>query len=105
MDNIKLLLENGAQITAFDPAAAKNFQKFFPEGKNDRGVIAYADTPEAALQNADICFVFTEWEEIRRVTPGTFKERMRIPLVYDGRNVYSVKQMTEAGVEYYSIGR
>lgn len=105
LDNVKLLLENGAQIAAFDPAAAKNFQKFFPEGKNDRGVITYADTPEAALQNADICFVFTEWEEIRRVAPGTFKERMRIPLVYDGRNVYSVKQMTEAGVEYYSIGR
>lgn len=105
LDNVKLLLENGAQITAFDPAATKNFQKFFPEGKNDRGVITYADTPEAALQNADICFVFTEWEEIRRVAPGTFKERMRIPLVYDGRNVYSVKQMTEAGVEYYSIGR
>lgn len=105
LDNVKLLLENGAQIAAFDPVAAKNFQKFFPEGKNDRGVITYADTPEAALQNADICFVFTEWEEIRRVAPGTFKERMRIPLVYDGRNVYSVKQMTEAGVEYYSIGR
>lgn len=105
LDNVKLLLENGAQIAAFDPAAAKNFQKFFPEGKNDRGVITYADTPEAALQNADICFVFTEWEEIRRVAPRTFKERMRIPLVYDGRNVYSVKQMTEAGVEYYSIGR
>lgn len=105
LDNVKLLLENGAQIAAFDPAAAKNFQKFFPEGKNDRGVITYADTPEAALQNADICFVFTEWEEIRRVAPGTFKERMRIPLVYDGRNVYSVKQMKEAGVEYYSIGR
>lgn len=105
LDNVKLLLENGAQITAFDPVAAKNFQKFFPEGKNDRGVITYADTPEEALQNADICFVFTEWEEIRRVAPGTFKERMRIPLVYDGRNVYSVKQMKEAGVEYYSIGR
>lgn len=105
LDNVKLLLENGAQIAAFDPVAAKNFQKFFPEGKNDRGVITYADTPEEALQNADICFVFTEWEEIRRVAPGTFKERMRIPLVYDGRNVYSVKQMKEAGVEYYSIGR
>ncbi len=105
LDNVKLLLENGAQIAAYDPAAAKNFQKFFPAGKNDRGVISYADTPEAALQDADICFVFTEWEEIRRVSPETFKERMRIPLVYDGRNIYSVGGMKEAGVEYYSIGR
>lgn len=105
LDNVKLLLENGAQIAAYDPAAAENFQKFFPAGENDRGVITYVDTPEAALQDADICFVFTEWEEIRRVSPETFKERMRIPLVYDGRNVYGVKQMKEAGVEYYSIGR
>lgn len=105
LDNVKLLLENGAQIAAYDPAAAENFQKFFPTGENDRGVITYVDTPEAALQNADICFVFTEWEEIRRVSPAAFKERMRIPLVYDGRNVYSVEQMKEAGVEYYSIGR
>lgn len=105
LDNVKLLLENGAQIFAYDPAAAENFQKFFPAGENDRGVITYVDTPEAALQDADICFVFTEWEEIRRISPETFKERMRIPLVYDGRNVYNVKQMKEAGVEYYSIGR
>lgn len=102
---MKLLLENGAQIAAYDPAAAENFQKFFPVGENDKGVINYVDTPEVALQDADICFVFTEWEQIRRVSPLVFKEQMRIPLVYDGRNVYSVKQMKEAGVEYYSIGR
>lgn len=105
LDNVRLLLQNGAQIAAYDPAAANNFQKFFPAGENDRGVITYVDTPEAALQDADICFVFTEWEEIRSVSPSAFKEQMRIPLVYDGRNVYSVKQMKEAGVEYYSIGR
>lgn len=105
LDNVKLLLENGAQIAAYDPAAAKNFQKFFPAGENDRGVISYCDTPEETLQNADICFVFTEWAEIRNLSPAAFKERMRIPLVYDGRNVFSVSGMKEAGVEYYSIGR
>lgn len=105
LDNVKLLLENGAQIAAYDPAAVKNFQKFFPTGKNDKGVISYCGTPEETLQNADICFVFTEWEEIRSLSPEIFKERMRIPLVYDGRNVFSVSGMKEAGVEYYSIGR
>ncbi|MCM1414497.1 MAG: UDP-glucose/GDP-mannose dehydrogenase family protein [bacterium] len=105
LDNVKLLLENGAQITAYDPAAAENFQKVYPAGKNDRGVISYADAPETALQDADICFVFTEWKEIRELSPDTFKERMRIPLVYDGRNLYGIKEMKEAGVEYYSIGR
>ena len=30
---------------------------------------------------------------------------MKTPLVYDGRNIYDLKDMIKAGVEYYSIGR
>lgn len=105
LDNVKLLLENGAQITAYDPVAADNFRRFYPEGENGRGSISYVDSPEEALRGANICFVFTEWEEIRKLSPALFKEQMRIPLVYDGRNVYDVAKMKEAGIEYYSIGR
>ena len=39
------------------------------------------------------------------MAPETYKEKMRIPLVYDGRNVYDVAKMKEAGIEYYGIGR
>lgn len=105
LDNVKLLLENGARITAYDPVAAENFRKVYPEGEIGKGSIAYADTPEETLKDANICFVFTEWEQVRLLAPETFKERMRIPLVYDGRNVFDVKRMKEAGIEYYSIGR
>ena len=105
LDNVRLLLENGAQITAYDPVAADNFRKVYPEGKAGRGSISYVDTPEEALKDANMCFVFTEWEQIRSLKPETFVERMRIPLVYDGRNVYDVEKMKEAGTEYYSIGR
>ena len=85
--------------------AADNFKKRYPEGKSGKGTIQYAATPEEALQDANICFIFTEWGEIKAVTPETFREKMRIPLVYDGRNLYDLKVMKEAGVEYYSIGR
>lgn len=105
LDNVELLLENGAQIAAYDPVAAENFEKVYPEGKCGRGSIAYVDSPEKALQGANICFIFTEWEEIRSLQPEVFREQMRIPLVYDGRNVYDVARMKEAGIEYYSIGR
>ena len=105
LDNVRLLLENGAQITAYDPVAADNFRKVYPEGKAGRGSISYVDTPEEALKDANMCFVFTEWEQIRSLKPETFVERMRIPLVYDGRNVFDVEKMKEAGTEYYSIGR
>ena len=105
LDNVELLLENGAQIMAYDPVAAQNFQRFYPAGANGKGSITYVETPEEALRDANICFVFTEWEQIRGLAPETFKERMRIPLVYDGRNVYDVQRMKEVGIEYYSIGR
>ena len=105
LDNVQLLLESGADLYAYDPVAADNFKKRYPEGANEKGTIQYVSTPEEALEGANICFIFTEWGEIRAITPETFKEKMRIPLVYDGRNLYSLDAMREAGVEYYSIGR
>lgn len=63
------------------------------------------DSIEEALKDANICFVFTEWKEIRAIQPQVFKELMKNPLVYDGRNVFGVQAMEDAGIEYYSIGR
>lgn len=105
LDNIELLLKGGAQIMAYDPVAAVNFEKHYPEGANGQGSITYVDSPDEALAGANICFVFTEWQEIRAIEPKVFKELMKNPLVYDGRNVFNVQAMKEAGIEYYSIGR
>lgn len=105
LDNVQMLLEGGADIYAYDPIAADNFKKHYPEGSLEKGSIHYVNSVEEALQGADICFIFTEWNEIKEISAGRFKECMRIPLVYDGRNVYDVKMMKDAGVEYYSIGR
>jgi UDPglucose 6-dehydrogenase len=103
--NIPLLLEQGADIFAYDPVGADNFKRQYPEGPNGRGSIIYTRTPEEALDKANVCFIFTEWSEIKSVKPGDYKLLMRTPLVYDGRNIYSIKEMKDAGVEYYSVGR
>lgn len=105
LDNVELLLQNGADIYAYDPIAADNFKKKYPEGSNLKGTIHYVQSPEEALQDANICFVFTEWKEIKDIAPETYKQYMKIPLVYDGRNLYGVQDMKNAGIEYYSIGR
>lgn len=57
------------------------------------------------MQDATICFIFTEWKEVKTIAPETYSQKMRTPLVYDGRNVYAKADMEKAGVEYYSIGR
>lgn len=98
IDNIRLLLEQGAKIHAYDPVGAENMKKIFPS-------ITYEDTPTKALMGSNLCFIFTEWKEIKMMEPSKYKELMKTPLVYDGRNIYDMNSMKEAGVEYYSIGR
>lgn len=105
VDNVELLLASGAEIYAYDPAATDNFKKRYPEGAIGKGMMSYVNRPEDALKGANICFIFTEWKEIKEVPVRCYKELMQTPLVYDGRNVYDVKKMRENGVEYYSIGR
>ncbi|QDP42220.1 UDP-glucose dehydrogenase family protein [Radiobacillus deserti] len=105
LENVPLLLDQGAEIFAYDPVGAENFSKVFPEGKNRKGTIIYVSDIEQALDGANVCFIFTEWGEIKAVTPERYMQLMKTPLVYDGRNIYSIKDMQEAGVEYHSIGR
>ena len=105
VDNIQLLLENGADIFAYDPVAESNCKKKFPEGTYEKGSITYVPSPEAALEGANICFVFTEWKEIKEIKASEYKKLMQTPLVYDGRNIYNPSAMAIEGVEYYSIGR
>ena len=105
IDNIKLLLAGGANIYAFDPKGEERARMLFPEGALDKGTMNYVSSPDEALRGANICFVFTEWKEMKELTPQTFKEKMHTPLVYDGRNLYSPEEMKKAGVEYHSIGR
>lgn len=99
LENIPLLIQAKADIYAYDPVGADNFKKRYPEG------VTYVSTPEEALKGANVCFVFTEWDEIKAVKPEEYVNLMQTPLVYDGRNIYQPKEMLEAGVEYYSVGR
>ncbi len=99
LDNIPLLLKHGAEVFAYDPVGRENFLKHFPSG------VTCVSSPEEALEQANVCFIFTEWPQIQAIRPETYKKRMRTPLVYDGRNIYPPQAMKDAGVEYYSIGR
>lgn len=99
LENIPLLLEGGALIYAYDPVGIENYRKIYPTEIN------YVQNPIEALKDANVCFVFTEWSEIKQIKPSDYKKNMRTPLVYDGRNLYDLKDMKNAGIEYYSIGR
>lgn len=99
LTNIPILLDDGANIKAYDPIGEENYKKIYPKE------IKYTKTPQDALKDADVCFIFTEWQQIKDVKPEEYKELMKTPLVYDGRNIYSLEDMKENEIEYYSIGR
>jgi UDPglucose 6-dehydrogenase len=97
--NVKILLEEGANIYAYDPVGVNNFKKVYPEGIN------YVETAEEALKDADLALIFTEWKEITSISLDRYKELMNTAVIFDGRNCYSLDIAKEADVEYYSIGR
>ncbi|BDQ01722.1 UDP-glucose/GDP-mannose dehydrogenase family protein [Ignavibacterium sp.] len=96
---ITMLLENGASVKAFDPAAMEN-AKFY---LNDK--IEYAENMYDALTDADALLIFTEWNEFRNPDFTKVKSLLKEPLIFDGRNVYDLDDMEEQGFTYYSIGR
>ena len=97
--NVNYLIESGANVIAYDPVGINNAKRHFGDS------IEYTTSIEEALQNAEMCFIMTEWCDVMSFKPSKYKELMKQPIVFDGRNCYSPKEMEKAGVVYYSIGR
>lgn len=99
IENVKMLLKNGAQVTVYDPVGAANFKRLFPTE------VIYASSIDEAILNKDCTFIITEWDEIKKYDLNQYKTLMKKPVVYDGRNCYSLDNVKKADIEYTSIGR
>ena len=96
---IEGLLERGAQVRGHDPAAMESAQRVFA----DR--ITYCEREYDALENADALVVMTDWLEYRRPNFHRIKELMKMPVVFDARNLYDSDRMRELQFRYYPLGR
>jgi UDPglucose 6-dehydrogenase len=96
---IERLLERGAKIRAYDPAAAPVARRLFD------GRIALCEKSYEALAGADALAVITEWNEFREPDFAKMRSVMKAPVVFDGRNIYSPEHMRALGFTYFSIGR
>jgi UDPglucose 6-dehydrogenase len=96
---IESLLAQGATVTAFDPEAMPNVKQLVGES------IAFAENQYEALEGADALIIATEWNEFR--TPDFLKivRAMKRKAIFDGRNLFDVKSISELGFHYESIGR
>ncbi len=97
--NIPILLDDGAQVYAWDPVGESNYRKLYPEG------ITYCQRIEQALEGADLCLIFTEWADVKALEAETFRRLMKTPIVLDGRNCFSLDRFQSSGVTYDSVGR
>ncbi|MGP1421423.1 MAG: UDP-glucose dehydrogenase family protein [Tannerella sp.] len=96
---IDLLLKAGCRVTAYDPVA-------IPEAKRRIGDrIHYAKDIYEAVNDADVLMIVTEWKEFRLPSWPKIKQQMKTPLILDGRNIYNIHEIEEAGFTYHCIGR
>lgn len=97
--NVRRLLDEGAEIVAYDPVGIENFKKLYPTE------IEYVDNLGEALKDADMAFLFTEWKEIKGIELSVYETLMKTPIIFDGRNCYEIKDVEKSNVEYHSVGR
>jgi UDPglucose 6-dehydrogenase len=95
------LLERGARVLAYDPAAEQETRRLYA----GQPALDYAATPMAALDGADALIIVTEWKEFRSPDFEDIRKRLREPVLFDGRNLYDPAMVRGAGLEYHGVGR
>lgn len=61
--------------------------------------------PEATLGGADALVICTEWQQFKAPDFELLKERLKAPVIFDGRNLYDPERMARHGFHYYPMGR
>lgn len=91
----------GATVVAYDPVAMNAARRIW--GDDPR--LSCAASPLAALDGADALVILTEWKEFRSPDFDIIRQRLRQPVIVDGRNLFDPKQVRSHGIEYLAIGR
>ncbi|GIV11370.1 MAG: UDP-glucose 6-dehydrogenase [Fimbriimonadales bacterium] len=98
LEIIKLLLQAGATVKAYDPVAMPRVQALFPD-------VIYCRNAYEVAEDADALALVTEWNEFRQLNFERIRNAMRQPNLFDGRNLYDPQRMRKLGFYYYGIGR
>ena len=99
LELIDELVNAGATVKVYDPEAMENVRRILGEK------ISYAANQYDAITGADALVIVTEWSEFRNPDFARISETLKMPVIFDGRNVYTLEKMEECGFYYESIGR
>lgn len=96
---VQALSQEGCQIAAYDPAACPRAREVLDAN------VEFVSSAYDAAQGADALLILTEWEEFAALDLNRLYEKLKYPIVIDGRNLYDPELMAARGFTYYSIGR
>jgi len=99
LENIRELLDGGAEVIAYDPEAMFNVQQVLGD------TIGFGDDAYSILDGADILMIMTEWPVFRTPDFDVIASKLKYKAIFDGRNLYDAQQMIELGFHYESVGR
>lgn len=96
---VSSLIEAGAAVRVYDPEALGTSRRELGER------VTYCRESYACCEGADALIVVTEWNEFRRPDFERIKQLLTRPLIFDGRNIFDPRRMSEMGFEYVGMGR
>jgi UDPglucose 6-dehydrogenase len=99
------LIERGAKVKAYDPAAMDTARRELPREWFDTERLTLKEHQYEALEDVDALVLVTEWKSFRRPDFNRIKSLLKSPVIFDGRNQYEPHMMQRYGFEYHGIGR
>ncbi len=97
---IESLTMHGAEVAAYDPVAMVNAKKIFGDS------ISFASSAFDAVVDADALFIVTEWKDFIQLDLANLIKKMKVPIIFDGRNCFEESRIKECSkVEYYPVGK
>jgi UDPglucose 6-dehydrogenase len=97
---VEQLLREGALVVAYDPKGMQKARSIKAIGDAE-----FASSALEAVTDAEALIIATDWNEFANVDLAVLKDKMRTPIVFDGRNLLNPETMRQFGFDYYSIGR
>ena len=98
-DIIKVLVEKGANIRAYDPEAMEQAKKILPEQ------VVLCDNAYQVVENADAVVLATEWNEFKQLDFKKIHQLMNRKNILDGRNLWDPDYLSDLGFNYIGVGR